>query len=505
MSAVNEAFEPDEHSQSKNKSSGNLSQHPQKLDYSTVPNRPQFQAAFSASLSGFIVGTWLGWISPVQPQLQNLDGRGDPSSIWFVELSDEEISWVGSLFNLGAFFGCMAGGMLMDRFGRKTTMLMTAVPNIVAWLIAALSVDTSMLYIARLLGGMAGGICTVAAPSYIGEITTANKRGSLGSVFQLSLCIGIVVSSLLGLGLNWRLISGILEVFPLISLTAVAFIPESPYYLVKKERRAEALLALRWLRGDAFDVDSELAEMEASYQIEKATVSGWSDVIQPWALKPILTSIGLMVFTQLCGVNAAQFNAVDIFRTSGIAISGVICAVILNSSQFLTTLAATFVIERSGRRVLFLASQLTCGVSMFVLGAYFYIKQTDEETAATITWLPLVSLIVFNSGFAFGSGPIPWIMNVELVPSKVKGFGVSLAALINWFLAFVVSKTFVNIETGLTKAGTFWLFGCFGVLGVLFSIFLLPETKGKTPEEIQDFFKTKRPDRHRNSVDPLDC
>ena len=99
--------------------------------------------SFLASLSGFIVGTWLGWISPVQPQLQNLDGRGDPSSIWFVELSDEEISWVGSLFNLGAFFGCMAGGMLMDRFGRKTTMLMTAVPNIVAWLIAALSVDTS--------------------------------------------------------------------------------------------------------------------------------------------------------------------------------------------------------------------------------------------------------------------------------------------------------------------------------------------------------------------------
>ena len=107
---------------------------------------------------------------------------------------------------------------------------------------------------------------------------------------------------------------------------------------MNSERRAEALLALRWLRGDAFDVDSELAEMEASYQIEKATVSGWSDVIQPWALKPILTSIGLMVFTQLCGVNAAQFNAVDIFRTSGIAISGVICAVILNSSQVIYVL-----------------------------------------------------------------------------------------------------------------------------------------------------------------------
>lgn len=125
---------------------------------------------------------------------------------------------------------------------------------------------------------------------------------------------------------------------------------------------------------------------------------------------------------------------------------------------------------------------------MFALGAFFYIKENDAATADTIGWLPLVSLLVFIAAFSLGSGPLPWMMFGEILPAKVRGPGGSVATFTNWFLVFLVTKTFVQVQAGLTEAGAFWMFGCFCFLAVFFSIFFLPETKDKTPEQIQAFF-----------------
>jgi SP family facilitated glucose transporter-like MFS transporter 8 len=489
MASVNEGFVPDDSKESSQSSTNNgiLSD---EIDYSKAAKKPIIIAALAATFGAFVLGTLLGWSSPVQPQLQNGTSLS-PDNIWYINLNNDEMSWVGSLVTLGALIGALSAGVLMDRFGRKTVLLAISVPYAVGWVLIIAAVDPSMLYIGRILGGFAGGICSVVAPSYVGEISIPSIRGLLGFFFQLMVCTGILVVSLFGLGLHWRWISAISAIFPLIFLAAVMYVPESPYFLVKKGRQDDARVALQWLRGADFEIQAEMRKMEANVQVELSQSARFSDLFQPWALKPVLVAIGLMFFQQVSGINAALFNAVEIFQSSGSTISGLVSAVILNVTQLSVTLVSSSLVERLGRKLLFLVSNIMMCISMFALGTFFYIQANDPETAKSLGWLPLTSLILFIATFAIGAGPMPWLLTGEILPAKVKAPATSIATFTNWFLAFIVTKTFVDIQAGLTKAGSFWLFGGFCVLGVLFSIFALPETKDKTPEEIQAFFGIK--------------
>jgi len=493
MAAVNEGFQHDEESKEATVCT-------KTLDYSKAQKRPQILAALAAVAGGFVLGNFLGFPSPVQPQLQDLDGTGDPSSLWYIALTTEEMSWVSSLMTLGALVGGMTGGIFMDMLGRRTTLILISVPAVLGWLLMVLTVNPTMLFIGCFLGGLAGGIGSVVSPSYVGEISTPPMQGFLGIFFQLSICCGILLTSLMGIGLKWRLIAAILEIFPLVFVSSMIFVPESPYHLVKKGRKAEALKSLIWLRGNEFDIESELNQLEASVQVELASKARPSDLLLPWAYKPILTALALMSFQQVIGINAALFNSVDIFKSAGSDLDPLVSAVILNAIQLGMTLVSSVLITRLGRRILFLSSQLICAISITALGAYFYIQQTDEETAKSIGWLPLASLMIYIGSFAFGSGPIPWVMTGEIVPRKVKSLGVSLATLTNWGWAFIISKTYVNLKDAITPAGAFWLYGGMCALGVLFSIFLLPETKDKTNEEIQAFFGTKPAEQREESA-----
>jgi len=471
------------------------------LDFSKVPKRPQILAALAAAIGGFVLGNFLGYPAPVQPQLQDPNHTGDVYSKWYINLTDDQNSWVGALMTLGALLGGMTGGIFMDMLGRKMTLLLISIPGVLGWLLVVLTLNPSMLFIGVFMGGLAGGISSVVSPSYIGEISTPVMQGFLGIFFQLSICAGILLTSVMGISLHWRLLAAILEIFPLILVMAMMFVPESPYHLVKKGRRAEALQSLRWLRGKDFNIESEMEELEASVDAELANVTRASDLLHPWAYKPILTALALMSFQQVIGINAALFNSVEIFRSAGSSLDGLVSAVILNSIQLGMTVVATGLITRVGRRTLFLISQLLCCLSITALGVYFYIQETDKATADTIGWLPLASLMIYIGSFAVGSGPIPWVMTGEIVPRKVKSLGVSLATLTNWGCAFIISKTYVDLKGAIHTYGAFWLFGGMCFLGVLFSIFLLPETKDKTPDEIQAYFGSKPAAQKEESSD----
>ena len=147
---------------------------------------------------------------------------------------------------------------------------------------------------------------------------------------------------------------------------------------------------------------------------------------------------------------------------------------------------------RLGRRPLLMISEASSCLSMGALGAFFYILKTEPETAIRLEWLPLASLVVFISGVGMGLGPLPWLISSEVLPAKIRGPGSSVAALANFVLSFVVTKTFVDIQRAVTPAGAFWFYGGFCFLGFLFAIFLLPETKDKTSEEIEAFFVTRK-------------
>ncbi|XP_046640468.1 facilitated trehalose transporter Tret1-like isoform X2 [Daphnia pulicaria] len=473
--------------------SGSENQNSQ-IDYKNASKGPQIKAAIAGAIGAFILGNIIGWSSPVQPQLQQNSTEifnETSSSDWIAHiiLDDNQMSWVGSLPNLGALFGALGAGFLMDKFGRRFVLMTMSLPYLFACLLLAAAANPGMLYAGRFIGGFAGGICSVVSPTYLREITMPTLRGILGMFFSTFVCSGILVTSLMG-WLNWRLISAISAIFPVILFAAMFFAPESPYYLIKAAQKA-----LKRLRGIKYNIGPEINQLEVRLNKELAEKSSPSDLIKPWALKPLIIAVSLMIFQQLSGINAAVYNSVAIFESAGSTLDNLVCAILLNLDQLVVTVASSLLVERLGRRTLFVLSELTMCISLFGLGTFFYLKdnpETDPALVESLGWLPLVSLILFIGAFGIGAGPVPWLMAGELLPDKVKGPGVSIATFTNWFLAFVVTKTFVNIQSAITSAGAFWMFGVCCVIGSLFGLFILPETKGKTQEEIQSLFNKKK-------------
>ncbi|XP_046452128.1 facilitated trehalose transporter Tret1-2 homolog [Daphnia pulex] len=467
------------------------------IDDSRAPKLSQILATLPALLGAFVLGTYLGWASPVMPQFKltnsstTTGGNNEhDGNVWHLLLDEDQMSWVGSLINVGAVVGCLCGGYLMDRFGRKVILAVVFLLYIVGYLLITLAVDPSMLYVGRIVGGLAGGICCVVAPSYIGETTTISMRGALGMLFSAMMSAGILATSLLG-WLDWRWISAICTIFPVVVLVGVIFVPDSPYFLVKQGRLDEAEGSLLWLRGNNHNyVKAELSRIEALVAEDAAQDFKFSDIIRPGVYKPVLIGIGLMVIQQLSGINAALFNSVDIFRLSGSSLDGLVSAVILNFVLLIAALSSSVLVERLGRKMLFLLSEsLTC-LSVVALGGYFYVLENDPATAQRFGWVPLTLLITFIAVFAAGVGPLPWLVAGEVMPAKFKGPGSSIVAFTNWITSFIVTKVFIDMQRSLTNAGTFWVFGSLCFVGILFGIFILPETKGKTPEQIQALFAT---------------
>nr|CAH0110442.1 unnamed protein product [Daphnia galeata] len=525
MAAINKAFVPDddfkETSRRQDRSTTTLNKDTAichvdiegRIDDSTARKLSQILATLPALLGAFVLGTYLGWASPVMPQMKiaannnnlttakssngavnELLDEKQERNIWHLLLDEDQMSWVGSLINVGAVVGCLCGGFLMDKFGRKVILAVVFMLYTIGYLLITLAVDPSMLYIGRIVGGLAGGMCCVVAPSYIGETTTISMRGALGMLFSAMMSAGILATSLLG-WLDWRWISAICTVFPVLVLVGVVFVPDSPYFLVKQGRLEEAEVALLWLRGQNYNyVKAELSRIEALIMEDAAQESRFSDIIKPAVYKPVLIGIGLMVFQQLSGINAALFNSVEIFRLSGSSLDGLVSAVILNFVLLIAALSSSILVERLGRKILFLVSEgLTC-LSVVALGGYFYVLENDPETAQKFGWVPLTLLIIFIAVFAAGVGPLPWLVAGEVMPAKFKGPGSSIVAFTNWITSFIVTKVFIDMQRSLTNAGTFWVFGSLCFIGILFGVFILPETKGKTPEQIQSLFSTNSDD-----------
>ena len=239
-------------------------------------------------------------------------------------------------------------------------------------------------------------------------------------------------------------------------------------------------------------------QLEAQVWADQASQSPQlSDLLQPALYKPIfLISVPLMIFQQFSGITATLFYSTSIFQMAGSSLDGLYCSAIVNTvlvpnlksvyyqtkyrSSYLqlgTILTASQLVDRVGRRPLFLVSQVFTCLSVLVMGACFYVKSHDPGTSERIGWLPLTCLVFFISSYALGVGPLPWLVASEILPSKFRGLGVSIVSVVNWTSSFIVSKTFVNLQRTVTTAGTFWLFGAFCAAGVLFGLLILRETK----------------------------
>ncbi|XP_055379051.1 facilitated trehalose transporter Tret1-2 homolog isoform X2 [Condylostylus longicornis] len=440
---------------------------------------PQYIAAAAAAGGALAAGVCLGWTSLTEKSITEHNAYG-------FEVTDEQFSWVGSFFNLGAASICIPIGFLISAIGRKLSMLLLVLPFTIGWALLIWASNVEMMWAARFILGVSGGAFCVTAPMYTGEIASKEIRGTLGSFFQLMITIGILLAYILGWLLEVFPMSLICGAVPILFGLIFVFMPETPTYLVSKGNIESAQKSIKWLRGADYDHTQELSELQIERdQIKNNKVNFFAAMSRPVTIKALFISLGLMSFQQLSGINAVIFYTGGIFKDADTGIDLNLATILVGVMQVIATTVSVLVVDRLGRRILLLISGAVMAICTILLGVYFYMKSNDASSVQGLGWLPVTCLCLFIIVFSLGYGPVPWLMMGELFPTDIKGVAGSIAGTFNWVLAFIITKTFVNLKDALGQGETFWLFAGLTVIGCVFVAFCVPETKGKSLAEIQ--------------------
>ena len=395
---------------------------------------------------------------------------------------------VVSMVLVGAAIGALSGGRLADRFGRRRMLLITSLVFIAGAVVCALCTSFGMLLVGRVIVGLGIGLSSTTVPIYISEVSPARARGWQVSLFQLAITVGILAAYLVDYALSaseaWRWMLGLAVVPGLILGIGMLFMPETPRWLIKHRRLIEARAVLTRIRGTS-NVCSELDQIHNA--MSQSSESGhWSDLWAPAVRPALIVGIGLAIFQQVTGINTVIYYAPTIIQSAGIpSASGAILATVgIGFVNVIMTIVSMWLIDRVGRRPLLLVGTAGMIASLGLLGLVFAIY-------GGLAWLAVLCLMAYVASFAISLGPIFWLLISEIYPSKIRGLAEGTAASANWAANLLVSLTFLTLLNALGPSRTFWLYGLLATGSFIFSYYLVPETKGRTLEDIEQFWRTR--------------
>ncbi|XP_057959654.1 sugar transporter ERD6-like 16 [Malania oleifera] len=434
---------------------------------------------FVAVCGSFEFGSCVGYSAPTQSAIRN-----------DLQLSLPEYSMFGSILTIGAMIGAITSGRIADFIGRKGAMRLSAAFCITGWLAVYFSMGSLPLDIGRFFTGYGIGVFSYVVPVFIAEIAPKNLRGGLTTVNQLMIVSGSSVAFLTGTVVTWRTLALTGLIPCVVQLVGLCFIPESPRWLAKVGREKEFEISLQRLRGKDTDVSQEAAEIQSYIEtLQSLPKAKLLDLFQSRYIRPLLIGIGIMVSQQFGGINGIGFYVSETFVMAGLS-SANIGTIAYGCIQVPITVMGAMLMDKSGRRPLLLVSSTGIFLGCFLTGTSFLL----QSKGLFVEWIPFLAVagvLLYISSFSIGMGAVPWVIMSEIFPINVKGVAGSLVVLVNWLGAWLVSYTF-NFLMSWSSSGTFYVYAGFSVLTILFVAKVVPETKGKTLEEIQACINAER-------------
>ncbi|MEJ7585979.1 MAG: sugar porter family MFS transporter [Ferruginibacter sp.] len=411
------------------------------------------------------------------------------------DLSATMVGWIASCALVGCMVGAMFAGKLSDNIGRKKVLLLSGILFGVSSAGIAIPMDLNWFVVFRLIGGLGIGIASMLAPMYISEIAPARIRGQLVSINQLGIVTGILLiyfvnASIAGwydeawnISTGWRWMFGSGLIPSIVFLLLLFFVPESPRWLAQKERFDEAKQILTKINGPAV-AGEELEEIKEALNMEG---SSFSDILKPGVRKALVIGIILCIFSQVTGINAIMYYAPEIFKSTGDASgSALMQTVLVGVINVLFTLVAIKYVDRWGRRTLLLIGCAGMAICLAIVGGAFFFGFAKG-------YLVLIAILAYIAFFAISLGPLAFVVIAEIFSNRNRGMAMSVCIFFLWASVYAVSQSFPMLLASIGSAYTFWLYMLMSFCAFLFVYRLIPETKGRSLEEIQHYWLQAKP------------
>lgn len=392
-----------------------------------------------------------------------------------------------SIILLGATIGAAVGGPLADRYGRRTLLILTAIIFFLGALGSALAPTLPWLIAGRVVAGVSVGTVSVIATLYISEVSPADIRGRLVSIYVLMAAVGFLSSGLVDYALSsahaWRWMFGLAVLPALMFGIGMWFLPESPRWLASHASPDQARAVLMRFRGTP-DVDGELQSIQSSLAQQRG---GWVELISPVVRPALIVGIGVGICQRVTGIDLGFFYGPTIFQSAGFesAAVDILATAALGLTMLLSTFVAMRVVDHMGRRVLLLTGLAGMVLALTVLGLAFLVP----DRSGIIGWVAIVSLMVVVASWTIGPGNVGFMLIAEIYPLEIRGMAMSIATVALWAAYLVVTLTFLTTVQILGEAGTFFFTALMGIGAWVFVYALAPETKGKSLEQIQAYWR----------------
>jgi sugar porter (SP) family MFS transporter len=426
-----------------------------------------------ATMGGLMFGFDVAIISGAVPFIQPYFG-------W----NELQLGWGVSSLLVGAIVGAFGSGVLSDMFGRKKILIFVALFFAVSCIFTALATSSVVFISARLFGGLAVGAASVLSPMYVAEVAPPKNRGMLVAIYQLAIVLGILCSYTINYGLhnvdnNWRWMfaTGILP--SVLFFAGLFFIPESPRWLYKAGRKTESLKVLARIGGESL-AKAEIIQIEESLKGDSSSVS-IGELFKPSARKVMLIGFILAVFVQVSGINTVIDYAPKILLAAGVEIkSALLQTSLVGLINFIFTFVAILFIDKLGRKALYLIGSLGMVITLVMLAISFYLKMEGIFT--------LICILLFIAFFASCIGPVFWTLVSEIFPNRIRGKALAFASFTQWIFNFFIVLLFPHFLASVGGTKTFLFLALMSLLQFLFTWLYVPETKGKSLEEIEQIW-----------------